>query len=117
MDIRSRVATAGADLVGFPVLLIGLAASALGLCLLYSRATQYARRRRVIQENGCEPIYHYQHKGILGKFLGLDVLLQLIEAAKEGRALESSRLRNFSDGRRTVQMRRFSKSGTSFYRR
>lgn len=72
---------------------------------IYLWLTTAAHRRRLIRENGCEPVYAYPHKGILGKLIGLDVIKENIQAGKEGRMHEAIRLRNWSDGRKTVKLR------------
>lgn len=59
----------------------------------------------MIRENGCEPVYQYPHKGIGGKLLGLDVIKEMVKSGKEGRMHEATRLRNFSDGRKTLKVK------------
>lgn len=73
---------------------------------LYWELTVGSARRRMIRENGCQPVKVYPHKGILGKFFGYDTLSQNFRAAKASCFLETARLRNFSD-QKTLRMRVF----------
>ena len=84
-----------------------LAVGAIAVFLLhriYWELTTGANRRRIVRQNGCEPAFKYPHKGIGGKLLGLDVMGEMIKSAKQGRMQESSRLRNWKDGRKTIQV-------------
>lgn len=74
--------------------------------LIYFELTTGARRRRMIAEKGCEPPYKYPHKGLLGRWLGIDVLREFVRTGREGRMQEASRLRNFTNGIKTLQTRR-----------
>jgi hypothetical protein len=71
---------------------------------LFWEMTVGARRRRLIREHGCEPMYRYPHKGIGGKLLGLDTMKEVISSAKEGRMNEANRLRNWQDGRTNLRI-------------
>lgn len=73
---------------------------------IYFELTTGARRRRLVAERGCKPTYQYPHKGILGRWLGLDVLKEFVQSGREGRMQEATRLRNFSNGIKTLQTRR-----------
>jgi hypothetical protein len=77
----------------------------LALHRIYFELTTGARRRRMIKENGCEPVVWYPHKGIMGKLMGLDMIQELIQSGKQGRMLEASRLRNYANDRRTVKFK------------
>lgn len=72
---------------------------------LVTRLITDAQHRRAKIENGCLDPYHFPHRGILGKLLGLDVIWQLVKTGREGRTLEAARLRNYSTGHNTVQIR------------
>ncbi|KAK6373919.1 hypothetical protein LTS17_007889 [Exophiala oligosperma] len=90
--------------ISLPVLIIAFVAL-FALHRIYFELTTGARRRRMIRENGCEPVYQYPHKGIGGKLLGLDVIKEMVKSGKEGRMHEATRLRNFSDGRKTLKVK------------
>lgn len=94
-----------------PFNLAVLALATYGLHTLYFQLTTGARRRRMIAERGCKPPYHYPHKGILGRWLGLDVLKEMMRTGREGRMQEGTRLRNFANGTYTVQSRRLLQEG------
>jgi len=87
-----------------PVVIVALVAL-FALVRIYHEMTTGARRRRMIRENGCEPVYHYPHKGVGGKLLGLDVIKEMVNSVKEGRMHETTRLRNFSNGRKTLKVK------------
>lgn len=91
-------------LTPFNLAVLGLAIYALHT--LFFQLTTGARRRRMIAERGCKPAYYYPHKGILGRWLGLDVVKELLRTGREGRMQEGTRLRNFANGTYTVQTRR-----------
>ncbi|KAK5308561.1 hypothetical protein LTR99_001537 [Exophiala xenobiotica] len=90
--------------IPLPVVLIALVAL-FALNRIYYELTTGARRRRMIRENGCEPVCQYPHKGIGGKLLGLDVIRAMVQSVKEGRMHEATRARNFSNGRNTVKVK------------
>lgn len=71
---------------------------------LYWEVTIGASRRRLIKENGCQPVKKYPHKGILGKLFGYDTIKLNYYAAKTGHAQEIGRARNFST-QNTIQIR------------
>lgn len=71
---------------------------------LYWELTVGSARRQMIREHGCKPVKKYPHKGILGRWIGYDTLVENLQAAKNGNFLEVSRLRNFN-GRNTVLLR------------
>jgi hypothetical protein len=72
---------------------------------VYYELTTGARRRRMIREHGCQPVWQYPHKGILGKTLGLDLIKEIIKAGKEERPNQAAKERFFADGHNTVQLR------------
>lgn len=89
-----------------PIPVILLACVALfALQRIYYELTTGARRRRMIRDNGCREVYHYPHKGILGKLYGWDVVKEMVQSGKDGRMHEATRLRNFANGRYTVKLR------------
>ncbi len=90
--------------IPIPVVLIALVAL-FALHRISYELTTGARRRRMIRENGCEPVSQYPHKGLGGKLLGLDVIKDMIQSGKEGRMHEATRARNFSNGRKTVKVK------------
>ncbi|KAK5458074.1 hypothetical protein LTS15_004153 [Exophiala xenobiotica] len=90
--------------IPLPVVLIALV-TLFALNRIYYELTTGARRRRMIRENGCEPVCQYPHKGIGGKLLGLDVIKAMVQSVKEGRMHEATRARNFSNGRNTVKVK------------
>ena len=65
--------------------------------LFYTGVVLYTNRRKLIRENGCEPIYKFPHKGVLGKLFGIDVIQAMIASGKKGNMHEASRLRNWSN--------------------
>lgn len=71
---------------------------------IYYELTTGAQRRKMIRDNGCEPPFHYQHEGVLGKLFGADVIRKLMASAKQGRMHSQARLRNFAV-RNTIQTR------------
>ncbi len=71
---------------------------------IYYELTTGAARRAIIKDNGCKPVYHWRHQGLLGKLLGLDIIQQQIKDDKAGRTFEGARQRFFKD-RNTVQTR------------
>jgi hypothetical protein len=77
----------------------------LGLHRVYYELTTGARRRKMIKEHGCQPVWQYPQKGILGKTLGLDLIKEIIKAGKEERPNQAAKERFFSNGRNTVQYR------------
>jgi cytochrome P450 len=86
--------------------LIFVAFAAYTLRYIWFELTIGARRRRLIAEKGCEPAYQYPHKGLLGRWLGFDVLQEMMRSGRDGRMQEASRLRNFNNGIYTLQSRR-----------
>lgn len=94
------------SLLDIPVpLAVGAVVALLVLHRLYYEMTTGARRRRMIRENGCEDVYVYPHRGIGGRLFGLDVIKEMVASGKEGRLHEASRLRNFSNGRKTLKFK------------
>lgn len=83
------------DLVGYLVVFFAIKR-------VYYELTIGAARRAIIKEHGCEPVYHWRHRGILGKLLGLDLILQQTEDDKLGRTFEGIRQRLFAE-RNTIQ--------------
>ncbi|ERF72436.1 hypothetical protein EPUS_06065 [Endocarpon pusillum Z07020] len=83
------------NLVGYLVVFVAIKR-------IYYELTTGAARRAIIKENGCEPVYHWRHQGILGKLLGLDLIQQQIKDDKLGRTFEGVRQRLFAE-RNTVQ--------------
>lgn len=73
---------------------------------IYFELTTGAARRRMIAEYGCKPAHRYAHKGLLGRWFGLDVLKESIQSGREGRMFEANRLRNFNTGINTLISRR-----------
>lgn len=73
---------------------------------IYFELTIGAKRRRMIAEHGCKEPWKYPHKGFMGKLMGMDVLKELVRSGKEGNMHETNRLRNFSNGIKTLQSRR-----------
>ena len=90
--------------VPIPVVLIAVVAI-YAIQRLWYELTTGARRRQMIKDNGCEEVVWYQHKGILGKLYGLDLIQELVKSGKEGRMHEASRLRNFASGQKTIKAR------------
>ena len=74
------------------------------LNFLYIRIITYTNRRKLIQENGCEPTYKYPHKGVMGKLLGLDVMKDMLASAKEGNMHEANRMRNWANPKIRTQV-------------
>jgi hypothetical protein len=72
---------------------------------IYFELTTGARRRQMIKDNGCEPIYHYPHRGLLGKWFGWDLIQDMQKSGREGRQHEATRHRNFPEGRYTTKLR------------
>ena len=72
---------------------------------VYYELTTGARRRRMIKEYGCQPVWQYPHRGILGKTLGIDLIKDIIKAGKEERPNEAARERFFKSGHTTLQFR------------
>jgi len=85
------------------LLLVGLIAL-LALRRIHYELTTGARRRRMIRDNGCEPPVMFEHQGVLGRWLGIDVIKEVMRTAKEGTLHEHSRARNFT-GRNTLELR------------
>jgi len=72
--------------------------------ILYELTTG-AKRRRMIRDNGCQPPFHYPHKGVLGKLLGIDTMREVLRTNKEGTMQSSSRIRNYvNNGVNTLQL-------------
>lgn len=71
---------------------------------IYYELTLGATRRAISKENGCKPVYHWRHEGVLGKFFGLDIIKQQLKDDKAGRTFEGVRQRFFKE-RNTVQIR------------
>jgi len=69
------------------------------------------RRRKIIREYGCQEPYRYPHQGILGKLFGWDTIKARMKNGKEGRLLESNRIRNFKNGIKTLKVRSISRDG------
>lgn len=88
--------------IPIPVVILALVA-VYALHRLYYEMTTGARRRRLIRDNGCEDVYLYPHKGIMGKLYGVDVIREMVRSGKEGRMHEASRIRNWSNGRKTLK--------------
>jgi len=84
--------------------LVGLLVGGFVLKRLYYELTTGSRRRAMIRENGCKPVVWYEHQGILGKMLGVDVMKALLGSSKQGTLHQESRKRNFT-GRNTVKFR------------
>ena len=90
---------------------LALAVTVLALLqYVYWQLTTGAQRRRMIRENGCEPVVRYENKGILGKLFGLDVIQATLSSAKQGRMCQQLRIRNYT-GRNTVMHRLMFKDG------
>jgi hypothetical protein len=85
-------------------LLVGLLLGGLVLKRLYYELTTGSRRRAMIRENGCKPVVWYEHEGVLGKTLGVDVMKSMLGSSKTGTLHQESRQRNFT-GRNTVMFR------------
>jgi cytochrome P450 len=85
------------------LLLVGLIAL-LALRRIHYELTTGARRRRMIRDNRCEPPVRFEHRGVLGRWLGIDVIKEVMRTAKEGTLHEHSRARNFT-GRNTLELR------------
>lgn len=85
---------------------IGLLVVFLAVKRIYYELTTGAARRAIIKEHGCKPVYHFRHKGILGKLLGWDVIQQQMKDDKVGRTLEGVRHRFFTE-QNTLQTRVF----------
>jgi len=68
---------------------------------IHFELTTGARRRRMIKEYGCQPVYHWPHKGILGKLFGFDLIQESVKAGKEKRLVRATRQRFFLE-RKTV---------------
>lgn len=77
----------------------------LALRRLYFELTTGAARRKMIRDHGCQPVWRYPHKGVLGNLLGLDMLQDIVASAKAGRMMERGRIRNFGSGHHTMQAR------------
>ncbi|ETN40159.1 uncharacterized protein HMPREF1541_04435 [Cyphellophora europaea CBS 101466] len=77
---------------------------------LYVWLSTYLRQRQVIRQNGCLPAYKYPHKGLLGRWLGLDVMKEFLRQGKEGQMLEGLRKRNYGDGIYTLTSRRLTQT-------
>lgn len=90
--------------LSLPILLVAVVALLL-LKRVHYELTTGARRRRMIQEHGCQPVWQYPHQGILGKTLGLDLIQSIIQAGKEERPSQATQARFFANGRSTVQFR------------
>ena len=75
--------------------IIGYLIVVLAIRRVYYELTTGAARRAIIKEHGCEPVYHWPHRGILGKLLGLDVIREQIKDDKVGRTFEGNRQRLF----------------------
>lgn len=85
------------DIVGYVIVLLALRR-------IYYELTIGAKRRAIIKEHDCKPIYHWPHTGILGKLLGLDIIRLQLRDDKVGRSFEGMRHRFFTD-RNTLQAR------------
>lgn len=81
-----------------------LVVAAFVLKRLYYELTTGSRRRAMIRENGCKPVVWYDHQGILGNLIGLDVMKALLGSAKRGSLNQEGRKRNFT-GRNTIMFR------------
>lgn len=90
-------------------IIIGVLASVLIVKRIYWELTIGANRRRLIKENGCEPVKEYPHEGILGKLFGFDTMKQNIAAAKRGDFLETARKRNFKYNN-TIKIHNFNRT-------
>src|SRR5271163_3569307 len=86
-----------------PFLLVALVA-VFAMRRIHYELTTGARRRKMIRENGCQPVVHYQHQGILGKLFGVDVIHDLVSSARVGQMHQRTRIRNYSE-RSTIQFR------------
>ena len=93
--IFSSSAVSVLDIVGYVVVFLALKR-------IYYELTTGAKRRAIIKEQDCKPVYHWPHRGILGKLLGLDIIRLQLGDFKEGRSFEGVRQRFFMD-RNTVQ--------------
>ena len=71
---------------------------------IYYELTIGAERRATIKEHGCEPVYRWQHRGIFGKLLGLDIIQEQLKNDKLGRSFEGTRQSSFME-RHTLQVR------------
>ena len=96
--------------VPIPVILIAIVAL-YAIRRIYYELTTGARRRKTIKDNGCEEVVWYRHQGILGKLFGLDYVKAMVEAGKEGRMHEATRIRNWSDGKKTMKVKLPSSTG------
>ena len=90
----------GASLQILLIAIVGL----LVLHRAYYELTTGARRRRMIKEYGCQPVWQYPHKGILGKALGIDLIKDIMKHGKAERPNQAARERFFLH-HNTVQFR------------
>lgn len=75
---------------------------------IYWEVTEGASQKRLAKESGCQPVYRWQHKGVLGYFFGYDVMKENFVAGKAGRFHENARLRNWQN-HKTIQVRNFNR--------
>lgn len=80
------------------------AVAALVVKRVYYELTTGRHRRAMIREHGCKPVQWYEHKGIMGRLIGLDVIMELLSSAKTGTLHQRGRERNFK-GRNTLKLR------------
>jgi hypothetical protein len=88
--------------LSFKVLLVAVIALVV-LKRVHYELTTGARRRRMIKEHGCQPVWQYPHKGILGRTLGIDLIKDIVKAGKEERPNQATRERFYLNGRNTVK--------------
>lgn len=84
--ILSLTSISWLDVVGYLVVLFAIRR-------VYYELTTGAARRALIKEHGCEPVYHWPHRGILGKLLGLDIIRLQMKDDAVGRTFEGTRQR------------------------
>src|SRR5450432_1180057 len=84
-------------------ILLGAVVALLLLKRVHYELTTGARRRRMIEEHGCQPVWQYPHQGILGKTLGLDLIKDIMKAGKEERPNQATAKRFYANGRNTVR--------------
>jgi len=94
--------------ISLPVIVAAIAAFFV-VKRLYWEFTEGANQRRLAKENGCQPVYKWQHKGVLGYFFGLDFMKENFAAAKAGHFQEMSRLRNWQ-AHKTLQFRNLNRN-------
>lgn len=91
-----------------PFLLAGLAVFAI-VKRLHWEFTVGASRRKLIKENGCQPVYEYPHKGLLGYFFGYDTMKENLLAFNQGYVNEAIRKRFATTKHKTFRLQNFNR--------